>query len=80
MLGFIAITRRTGQAEVGEDGLSTGGTGNDMLDFKSGDSEGFSRLTIGAAVSKMRADLPPQLHRNINTHAVVFEPVWLAKV
>jgi hypothetical protein len=28
----------------------------------------------------MRADLPPQLHRNINTHAVVVDPVWLAKV
>ena len=65
MLGFIAITRWTGQAEVSEDSLPVGCAGNDMFDFKSGDSEDFSRLTIGAAVSKMRADLPLLLRRNI---------------
>ena len=69
--GFVAITGRTGEAEILENCLSTSRAGDNVFKFKNCNRQSFSRAAVGAAIPKMGANLSLQLNRNISAHATV---------
>lgn len=44
--------------------------GDKVIDFKNGDAERLSGLTIGAAMSELGSDLTPPGSGNVSTHDV----------
>ena len=55
--GFVAITGRTGKAEILENCLATNRTGDNVFKLKNCNRQSFSRAAIGAANSKMGTNL-----------------------
>jgi hypothetical protein len=55
--GFVAITGRTGKADILENCLSTNRAGDNVFKLKNCNSQSFSRAAIGAAIPKMGTNL-----------------------
>jgi hypothetical protein len=67
---FVTITTRTSQAEVMRFGFTPRAPRDNVIDFKNGDAERLSGLTIGAAMSELGSDLTPQGTGHVSTHDV----------